>query len=67
MVFQQSESFPGDGNNRTEIDHLYRVGTGAANPLKPGETTTIQSLNNTFSTWDFIWHGLYNIVLSFVT
>ena len=33
------------------------VGKGAANPLKKGETNTIQSLEKTMSDWDFLWHG----------
>jgi acid phosphatase type 7 len=33
------------------------VGTGAANPLAPGDLTTIQSLQNAFGTFDFIYHG----------
>ncbi|KDQ59171.1 hypothetical protein JAAARDRAFT_68699 [Jaapia argillacea MUCL 33604] len=31
------------------------VGNGAANPLKPGETTTIESLLDN-GDWDFLWH-----------
>jgi hypothetical protein len=34
------------------------VGKGAANPLQPGDKTTIQSLSSLQSTYDFIWHGL---------
>jgi hypothetical protein len=33
------------------------VGTGAANPLLPGEQTTIDSLHALKSDYDFIWHG----------
>lgn len=33
------------------------VGTGAANPLRPGDKTTIDSLNSLKSTYDFVWHG----------
>lgn len=33
------------------------VGTGAANPLQPGETNTIQSLADFQSDYDFVWHG----------
>jgi len=33
------------------------VGTGAANPLSPGEQTTIDSLHSMKSDYDFIWHG----------
>ena len=32
------------------------VGKGAANPLKPGETNTIQSLQNFQDTYEFVWH-----------
>lgn len=31
------------------------TGTGAANPLKPGEITTIQSLQQN-PDWEFLWH-----------
>lgn len=34
------------------------VGTGAANPLKPGELTTIDSLQAMKSSYKFVWHGL---------
>jgi hypothetical protein len=33
------------------------VGKGAANPLKPGDLTTIQSLVDFKDKYDFIWHG----------
>lgn len=33
------------------------VGTGAKNPLKPGEKTTIESLVSLKSEYDFVWHG----------
>lgn len=33
------------------------VGTGAANPLAPGETNTIQSLENELDDYEFLWHG----------
>lgn len=33
------------------------VGTGASNPLAPGDNTSIQSLNSLKSTFDFVWHG----------
>lgn len=33
------------------------VGNGAANPLEPGETNTIQALRKTIDDWDFLWHG----------
>lgn len=33
------------------------VGKGAANPLAPGAQTSIQSLNELKSTFDFVWHG----------
>jgi acid phosphatase type 7 len=33
------------------------TGNGVLNPLGPGDLTTIQSLQNAFSTYDFIWHG----------
>ena len=32
------------------------VGKGAANPLKPGEINTIQSLQAHQNGWDFLWH-----------
>ncbi|OXV06553.1 hypothetical protein Egran_05677 [Elaphomyces granulatus] len=32
------------------------VGTGAANPLKPGELTTIDSLQAMKSSYKFVWH-----------
>lgn len=32
------------------------VGTGAANPLAPGETNTIQSVDSAKSGFDFLWH-----------
>ncbi|KAL2126354.1 hypothetical protein VTI74DRAFT_1133 [Chaetomium olivicolor] len=32
------------------------VGKGAANPLKPGDLTTIQSLTSYKDSYDFIWH-----------
>jgi hypothetical protein len=35
------------------------VGKGAANPLTPGENTTIQSLQALKSKYEFIWHGEY--------
>jgi acid phosphatase type 7 len=34
------------------------VGTGAKNPLKPGEKTTIDSLHSLKTSYDFVWHGL---------
>ena len=37
------------------------VGDGAANPLKKGEKNTIQSLGETLSDWDFLWHGMYSV------
>jgi hypothetical protein len=33
------------------------VGKGAANPLAPGDKTTIDSLNSLKSEFDFVWHG----------
>jgi len=33
------------------------VGKGAANPLGPNDTTTIQSLQALKSDYEFIWHG----------
>jgi acid phosphatase type 7 len=33
------------------------VGTGAANPLKPGESTSIDSLHALKGSFDFVWHG----------
>lgn len=33
------------------------VGVGAANPLRPGEVNTIQSLTNAKSSYDFLWHA----------
>lgn len=35
------------------------VGTGASNPLAPGDKTTIESLNSLKSSFDFVWHGLF--------
>ena len=35
------------------------VGKGAENPLKPGEKNTIDSLKNTLSGFDFLWHREY--------
>ena len=35
------------------------VGKGAANPLKPGDLTTIQSLTAFKDKYDFIWHGKF--------
>ena len=35
------------------------VGKGAANPLKPGEATSIDSLHSMKSDYDFVWHGLF--------
>ena len=34
------------------------VGKGAANPLKPGELNTIDSLQAMKSSYKFVWHGL---------
>jgi len=34
------------------------VGTGAANPLKPGEATSIDSLHSLKTSFDFVWHGM---------
>lgn len=36
------------------------VGKGAANPLKPEELTTIQSLSSRINDFDLVWHGLYS-------
>ena len=36
------------------------VGDGAANPLEKGEKNTIQSLVETMSNWDFLWHGIFD-------
>jgi hypothetical protein len=33
------------------------VGVGAANSLRPGEVNTIQSLTNSKSSYDFLWHA----------
>jgi acid phosphatase type 7 len=33
------------------------VGTGAKNPLKPGDTTTVDALHNAKTGFDFLWHG----------
>lgn len=33
------------------------TGKGAANPLKPGETNTIQSVDSSKSEFDFLWHS----------
>jgi hypothetical protein len=34
------------------------VGSGASNPLLPGERNTIQSLDSLKMTYEFVWHGL---------
>ena len=34
------------------------VGTGAANPLAPGEQNSIDSLQELKGSYDFVWHGL---------
>jgi hypothetical protein len=34
------------------------VGSGASNPLKPGDKTTIESLQAMKSSYEFVWHGL---------
>ena len=34
------------------------VGKGANNPLKPGEKTTIESLDSMKTSYEFVWHGL---------
>lgn len=34
------------------------VGTGAKNPLKPGDKTTIDSLQALKSSYEFVWHGM---------
>lgn len=34
-----------------------KVGTGAANPLQPGDLNTIQSLLAYSGQYDFVWHG----------
>jgi acid phosphatase type 7 len=34
-----------------------KVGTGAANPLQPGDLNTIQSLMAYHGQYDFVWHG----------
>lgn len=39
------------------------VGTGAANPLKPGETNTIQSLTQFKSSYDFLWHCMFDVFI----
>lgn len=33
------------------------VGKGAANPLKPGEKNSIDSLHDQKTSFDFVWHG----------
>jgi hypothetical protein len=33
------------------------VGKGAANPLKPGEKNSIDSLHEHKTSFDFVWHG----------
>lgn len=37
------------------------VGKGASNPLLPGQLTTIQSLTDFQSSYEFIWHGLLSL------
>ena len=34
------------------------VGTGAANPLLPGENNSIQSLHSLKDSYEFVWHGM---------
>jgi hypothetical protein len=34
------------------------VGKGAANPLLPGEATSIDSLHSLKESFDFVWHGM---------
>lgn len=41
------------------------VGTGAANPLKPGDNNTIQSLQAQGADTDFMWHRKSRAVLDF--
>lgn len=43
-----------------------KVGTGAKNPLKPGEKTTIDSLVSLIDSYDFVWHGLSPPSLAFI-
>lgn len=44
------------------------VGTGAKNPLKPGEQNTIDSLHSLKTDFDFVWHGLSSsLVIIFVS
>ena len=35
------------------------VGKGAANPLKPGDNTSIDSLHALKTSFDFVWHGQF--------
>jgi acid phosphatase type 7 len=42
------------------------VGKGAANPLAPGETNSIQSLQAFQHDYKFVWHGLSPWMLAFV-
>jgi hypothetical protein len=46
------------------------VGKGAANPLKPGEATSIDSLHSLKESFDFVWHGVsesHNIIFHRLT
>jgi hypothetical protein len=42
------------------------VGKGASNPLKPGDNTTIQSLQAMKSNYKFIWHGLFPPIAAYI-
>jgi len=42
------------------------VGTGASNPLQPGEKTSIDSLHSLKTSFDFVWHGLSTIPIFFI-
>jgi hypothetical protein len=43
-----------------------KVGSGAKNPLKPGEKTTIDSLVSLIDSYDFVWHGLSSPSLAII-
>ena len=47
-----------------------KVGKGAANPLQPGDKTTIDSLQALKSSYEFVWHGVllfFDIVFASAT
>jgi acid phosphatase type 7 len=61
MSAGQSESFSfavvGDMGTFGPDGLSTTVGKGAANPLKPGDMTSMQSLHDHKTGFDFVWHG----------